>query len=444
MNYRCLRGKDLIIKKIRFPRIFVGWGLVATAAFFSFWGAGYRQYGLSALFLPMSAEFGMTRAATSVVNSIGRIGGSFEGFLVGWLSDRIGPQRVIYFGVVLFGLGLITMYFINSQWGFYLVWGIVMGLGFSATHGVPMNTAITNWFIKKRGMALGIRMMIPAALALPFVTWLSTSYNWRIACLVGGVVWLVVGLFLTKLFVRNRRPEYYGLLPDGSRVDEKLKEDKDQLIASGVKYASEVEEVEFTIKQAMRTPAYWLLILSQVGPGITTGSLMLHFIPMITDMGVTPIKAAAMVTISSLSSPIARFSSGYLTDRVKKHHLRFVLVSSFLLQSAGIGVFVLYQNIAMFYPFLILYFITMSVHMIVHPMVLGRYFGRKAIGLIQGSSMAITMPLGIMGPIYLGWVFDTTGSYIMALTVIASLVAVSSILMFFARPPILPVKATDA
>ena len=194
----------------------------------------------------------------------------------------------------------------------------------------------------------------------------------------------------------------------------------------------------------MRTPTYWLLILSQIGPGITTGSLMLHFIPMITDMGVTPTKAAAMVTISSLSNPAARFFSGYLTDRVKKHHLRFVLASSFLLQGVGIGLFVLYQSIAMFYPFLILYFITISVHMVVQPLVVGRYFGRKAIGLIRGSSMAIAMPLGIWGPIYLGWVFDTTGSYITALTVIALLLAVSSIFMFFARPPMLPVKVTDA
>ncbi|MFC1953531.1 MFS transporter [Chloroflexota bacterium] len=426
-----------------FPRIFFGWGLVATAAFISFWGAGFRQYGLSALFIPISTELEMTRAATSVVSSIGRIGGSFEGILVGWLADKIGPQRVIYFGILLFGLGMIIMNYVNSQWGFYLVWGIIMGLGFSASFGIPMNTAITNWFIKKRGIAQGARMMIPAAFALPIVTWLSTSYGWRVACVVGGVVWLIVGLTLTKLFVRDHRPEYYGLLPDGAQVDEDLKESTDQLVERGVRYASEVEEIEFTTKQAMRTPAYWFLILSQIGPGLTIGALMLHIIPLLTDMGISPAKAATMVTVSSLSSPAARLLSGYLTDRIGKYYLRFVLAGSFLLQGAGIGLFVLYQSITIVYPFLILYYGTLSVNLIVRPLVVGRYFGRKAIGSIQGTSMAIGMPLGIMGPIYLGWIFDTTGSYVTALTVITILLIISAVLMFMARPPALPNDAND-
>ncbi len=401
------------------------------------------MYGLSALFIPLSAELGMNRAATSVVSSIGRLGGSFEGILVGWLADRIGPRRVIYSGVLLFGLGLILMNYVNSQWGFYLVWGIMMGFGFTASSGIPMNTAITNWFVKKRGVALGARMMISGAFALPIITWLITSYDWRIACVVGGVVWLIIGLILTKLFVRDHRPEYYGLLPDGARVDAELKENTDQLIERGVKYAAEIEEIEFTFRQAIRTPTYWLLILSQIGPGITLGSLMLHFIPMLTDMGMSPTRAAFMVTIASLSSPAARFFSGFLADRTGKQHLRFILAGSFLLQAGGIGLFVLNQTTAMVYPFLILYFATLSVNLIVRPLVVGRYFGRKAIGSIRGSSMAIAMPVGIMGPIYLGWVYDTTGSYVSALALITLLLAVSSIFMFLARPPKPPAEVTD-
>ncbi len=401
------------------------------------------MYGLSALFIPLSAELGMTRAATSVVSSVGRVGGSFEGLLVGWLADRIGPRRVIYFGVLLFGLGLIAMNYVNSQWGFYLIWGVIMGLGFTASSGVPMNTAITNWFVKKRGVALGTRMMISGAFALPIVTWLITSYSWRIACVVGGVVWLIIGLLLTKLFVRDHRPEYYGLLPDGAPVDAELKEDTSQMIERGVEYAAEVEEVEFTFRQAVRTPTYWMLVLSQIGPGITLNSLMLHFIPMLTDMGMTPTRAAAAVTIASLSSPAARFFSGFLADRIGKQHLRFVLAGSFLLQATGIGLFVLNQTIAMVYPFLTLYFATLSVNLIMRPLVVGRYYGRKAIGSIRCSSMVVAMPLGILAPVYLGWVYDTTGSYLEALRLITLMLAISAFFMFLARPPKLPAGNTD-
>jgi len=432
-----------LIKKRKFPRIFLGWGLVTTGGFLNFWGAGYRLYGLSALFKPLSAELGMSRAATSVVSSIGRIGGSFEGLLVGWLADKTGPRRVIYFGVILFGISLISMRFVNSQWAFYLVWGICMGFGFSASSGVPMNTAITNWFVKKRGLAFGIRMMVSGAFVLPIVTWLITSYGWRTACVVGGIVWLIIGMLLTKLFVRDHRPEYYGLLPDGARVDEESKKDAAQMIEKGIKYAAEVEEAEFTFKQALKTPSYWMLILSQLGPGITINSLLLHFIPLLTDMEMSPTRAAATVTLAGLASPISRFFSGLLADRVRKQHLRFVLGGAYFLQACGIGLFLLNQTIAMVYPFLILYFITLSVNMIMQPLISGRYFGRKAIGSIRGSSMAFSMPIGLLAPVYLGWVYDTTGSYRNALTVIALLLVLSAIFMSLARPPKPPAELID-
>jgi len=432
-----------MVKKRKFPKIFLGWGLVATGSFLNFWGIGYRLYGLSALFKPLSEELGMSRAATSVASSIGQMGGGFESVLTGWLTDKIGPKRVIFFGIFLFGIGLILMKFINSQWLFYLAWGVMMGLGFSASSGVPMNTAITNWFVKKRGLALGSRMMISAAFALPIVTWLITSYGWRTACLVGGIVWLIIGLLLTTLFVRDHRPEYYGLLPDGAQVEPESKEGEDQIMERGVQYAAEVEEIEFTFRQAVKTPSYWFLILSQIGPSITRNSMILHFIPLITDMGISPTKAAAMVTIAGLASPVSRFLSGYLADHIAKQHLRFILAGSFLLQALGIGLFVLYQTIAMVYPFLVLYFTSLAVNMIIQPLIAGRYFGRKAIGSIQGTSMAVTMPVGLLAPIYLGWVYDTTGGYTSALTLTSSLLAFSSLFMFLARPPEPPSQVTD-
>jgi hypothetical protein len=123
--------------------------------------------------------------------------------------------------------------------------------------------------------------------------------------------------------------------------------------------------------------------------------------------------------------------------------MRFVLGGSFLLQATGIGLFVLNQTMAMVYPFLVLYFATLSINLIMQPLIAGRYFGRKAIGSIRGSSMVVAMPLGIMAPVYLGWVYDSTGSYETALTVITLLLAVSSIFMFLARPPKAPAQAAD-
>ena len=432
-----------MIKRRRFPKIFFGWWTVLAGSFNGFWVTGYYMYGFSALFKPISSELGFSRAVTSVAASIGRFEGGLESLVIGWLTDKVGPRRIILFGISLLGLGLILMNFVNSLWAFYLVWGAVIGIGFNASSGLPMATAITNWFVKKRGLATGIRVMMSGVFLLPFVTWLITTQGWRMACVIGGVVMLVVGLPLTWFFVRDRRPEYYGLLPDGATMEEESKEDTGRMLDRGAEYAAEVEEVEFTLRQTMRTPTYWLLLVAHIGPSTTMASLLVHFIPLLTDMGLSPAEAAATVALVGLSSAVSRFVSGFLADRFRKQHLRFVLGGAYLLQATAIALFVLNQTIAMVYPFLILYFFCWAVNMVLTPLIKGRYFGRKAFGSISGFSRMFLTPIEVASPIYIGWVYDSTGSYATAFALMAALLALSAVLIFLARPPKPPTQITD-
>ena len=432
-----------MIKKRRFPKIFFGWWTVLATGVTGLWGSGYYLYGISALFKPIASELGFSRAVTSVAAGIGRFEGGLESLVAGWLTDRVGPRRIILVGVFFLGLGLILMYFVNSVWAFYLVWGAMIGTGFNASAGLPRATAISNWFVKKRGLATGINFMMTGVFLLPVVTWLIAVEGWRMACLIGGVVMLVVGLPLNWFFVRDRRPEYYGLLPDGATIEEELKEDTGRMLDRGAEYAAEVEEVEFTLRQAMRTPTYWLLLVAYMGPSMTMTSLMVHVIPLLTDMGLSPTEAAATVALAGLSSAVSRFISGLLADHFKKQHLRFVLGGAYLLQATGIALFVLKQTIAMVYPFLILNFFCWAVSMILTTVIGGRYFGRKAFGSIRGTNAIVMMPVGILSPIYLGWVYDTTGNYTTAFALIAAILTLSAVLTFMARPPKPPAEVTD-
>jgi len=185
----------------------------------TFWAFGYSGFGLSALFKPMSAELGFSRAVTSPAGSIGHLVGGLEGPIVGWFVDKLGPQKVVLFGVFLFGLGLILMYFVNSLWAFYLFWGVILGMGTNMCAGLPIMKAITNWFVRKRGLAMGIRMMVSAAFILPLVTWFIITWGWRMTCVIGGVVMWLIGLPLVWFAIKDQRPEFYGLLPDGAPYD---------------------------------------------------------------------------------------------------------------------------------------------------------------------------------------------------------------------------------
>ncbi|MFC1897767.1 MFS transporter [Chloroflexota bacterium] len=433
-----------MIKKRKFPKIFFGWWTVIASGILALWGMGYHAYGFSALFKPIASELNFSRTATSVPASIGRLEGGFEAPLSGWITDRFGPKWIVLFGVFLVGVGLILMNYINSLWTFYAVWGVILGTGINIGLTVPLHAAISNWFVKKRGLALSIFMVfsgLSGVAVLPLIAWLISTQGWRTTCLIGGLVMWLVGLPLAWFFLKQHRPEYYGLLPDGTTVEEKAT-DTNQMIGRGMEYATEVEEVEFTLRQAMRTPAFWLLITVYTIHALVMPSVQTHTIPLLTDMEIDPLKAAGMMVIMIGASIPARFIGGLLADHIKKSHLRFLVGIAYFLQAIGFTVFLLNQTITMIYIFFILYGIGQGLGFVTS-IVRARYFGRKAIGSIQGISMLISTPLGVIGPIYTGWICDTTGSYLTAFYLFTALLAVSAVIATFIPSPKPPAQSTD-
>lgn len=252
----------------------------------------------------------------------------------------------------------------------------------------------------------------------------------------------VIGLPLTWLLVKPHRPEYYGLLPDGATAEE-VAVDTSQMIEKGVKYAAEVEEVEFTLRQALRTPTYWLIIAAMLGQTLIVGTIFIHGIPFLTDFGLDILIVAGIFAMMSFVGLPVRLGSAFLVDRIKREHLRFLLVGAFLLEAAGITAFLLHQTIAMIYVWFILHGLGTGITgSVVLPM-RGRYFGRKAYGSIAGVSQFVVMIVGVATPIYAGWVYDTTGSYMTVFKLSVAALVVAIVLAFLISPPKLPAQITD-
>ena len=423
-------------KKIRFPKIFFGWWTVLAGGILALWGYGYQAYGISALFKPIASELGFSRAATSVAASIGRFEGGFEGPLVGWITDRFGPKWVVFGGTFVIALALYLMYYANSLWAFYLIWGALLGLGADVALSIPVDTAISNWFVKKRGIALSIKWVfsgLSGVVVLPLIAWLITVQGWRMTCVTGGVVMAVVGLPLAWFCLKQRRPEYYGMLPDGAKTEGDVA-DLDQMLQRGAQYASEVDEVEFTVRQVFRTRVYWLLVAINAAHGLVGGAMNIHTIPFLTDLGIDPLVAAGMMVVMIGSSVPARLFGGLVMDRMKTGHLRFVLLGAYLLQFVGIGVFLLFRTLPSIYVWFVLYGIGIGSAYIANPLLRARYFGRKSFGSVNGITALVLTPFGVVAPVYAGWVYDTTGNYISAFTLFVGLLAAATVLILFARP----------
>ncbi|MFC1979193.1 MFS transporter [Chloroflexota bacterium] len=431
--------------KKKLHKIYFGWWTVIAAGFSGLWLAGYHHYGFSAFFKPISSELGFSRAVASVPPSIGRFGGGFEAPIAGWLTDKYGPKWITLFGVFLAGLSLILMGQVNSLWAYYVVWGVMLGTGVNMVTGIPMLVAISNWFVRKRGLAMGVKTVLDSlsgVIVLPLVAWLIITQGWRTACLIGGVVMLLVPLPLVFFGVKRYRPEYYGLLPDGAKT-EKNAANPNQMIEKGVRYASDFNEVEFTLRQAMKTSAFWILVISRASTNLVGPTLNIHLIPLLTDMKVDPMQAAGMMAMMIAVSIPFRLIGGLLADRVGKNRFRMVMAGAYLLQAVSFAIFLSNPSVNMAYVWLVIYGAGMGIIYAMSALIRARYFGRKAVGSIQGITQLLIMPIGVVAPIYAGWIYDTTGSYTTAILLGFVLLLVSAVTMTFVIPPKPPTRVTD-
>ena len=417
-------------------KIYFGWWMTISSGLLCFCGYAYHAYGFSALFKPISEELGFSRATTSLAASITRFEGGLEAPLIGYMADRYGPRITVFVGIFLAGLGLILMYFVNSLWSFLLVWAVIGATGINIGLSMPLDVAITNWFVKKRGTAISIKWVfsgLSGVVGLPLIAWMISAHGWRAACVTGGVVLWVVGLPLVWFFIRSKRPEHYGLLPDGATPSE---EDGSDALAAGKAYAADLGEVEFTGKEAMRTAPFWLMIAAYMFHGALYPVMNIHCIPFLTDRGMDLTVAAATMSVYITASIPARFLGGALIDRIPMRDMRYALAGSFALQTVGVTLFLFNQeSMAVLYTFFVLYGIGMGAVMPMTPVLRARYFGRKSFGTIAGWSRALTIPVGVIGPVLAGWIFDTTGSYEIAFLLFAITLGMSVVIMLFVRPP---------
>jgi len=445
-NYIAERSR--LIKRRKFPKIFFGWWTVIAGGFLALWGHGFHTYGFSALFKHISEDLHFDRAVTSVAAGIGRFEGGFEAPITGWITDRFGPRWIVLLGVSLISISLILMRFIDSLWAFYAVWGVMLGTGVNIALTLPMDVAITNWFIKKRGKALSVRMVfsgLSGVIVMPLVAALIGAVEWRMTCFIGGVVMAAVGIPLVWFFVKQHRPEYYGMLPDGATFEGDAT-DMEQMLERGRAYAAEVQEVEFTVKQAMKTRVYWLMILTQAVHSLIMPVMSIHCIPFLTDMewlNIDDVQAAGMMTIWIAASLPARFAGGVIADRIKARNLRLITGGSYFLQALGVSIFLMNRSMPAIIIWFILYGIGQGGGMAANPIVRARFFGRKSFGSIAGLSRFFMTPIGVLGPIYAGWIYDTTGSYDNAFIQMAIMVGVSAVLALFILPPKPPTESTE-
>jgi sugar phosphate permease len=386
--------------------MFYGWRMVAVGCGMRMLGGGFHLYGFTIFFLPITQELGLSRAATSLVFSLARAEGAIEGPLAGYLIDRFGPRPMMLAGVILSGLGYMLLAGIESYYGFLVVYLGVISLSFSAgfMHS-PMVLANT-WFIRRRALAMTLvssAIGIGGTIITPLLAFSVQTWGWRQGAFLGGLGLILIGVPLALLVQRS--PESMGLLPDGA-LPAHSPPDTSNLPNRHVEN-SKAQETEFTLRQAMRTLAFWMIVLATTTRVAVYNSLTVHFVPIMVWKGVSEQRAAAMLAVMALMSLPSHLLVGWLADYVSKPRLMGVCMAigatSLLFLAYG-------ESEWSLWVFTVL-FTFMEAIFPVGWATVGDFFGRKSFATIRGTMSFFYLWGPAFGPVITGAIYDRYQSY---------------------------------
>jgi MFS family permease len=287
--------------------------IVAAVAFVALVGAaGYRATP-GVLIVPLQDEFGWTRAAISLAVSVNLILFGLTAPFAAALMDRFGIRRVTAVALALVATGSGLTVFMTATWQLVLCWGVLVGLGTGSMAMVFAATVANRWFVRHRGLVVGVLTAGGAAgqlVFLPLMAWFADRHGWRSAALLVTVAALAV-VPLVVLLLRDR-PADVGLLPYGGTAD-----DVDPPARGGAARAA-----IGALRTASRTKAFWLLAGGFFVCGASTNGLVgTHFIPAAHDHGMPDTTAAGLLALVGVFDIVGTIMSGWLTDRIDSRKL---------------------------------------------------------------------------------------------------------------------------
>lgn len=408
-------------------RIFYGYWIVLVSFISLMVMAGCSFYGFGLFVKPLEMEFAWSRAQIMGASTCYTLVMGGSGILVGRFLRDFGAKRIIIIGSIIISICLSLVSRINSLWQFYLLYGL-SAIGFSAIGFVPITYLVFNWFHKKQGRIIGLVTTGIGAggIIMPLLIGgvLIPSLGWRNAFLILGSIPLVILIPLT-VFVVKEKPEDMGLLPDNERIES---------VSPGNKQTLNIDH-SLTLKQAVKTSAFWFLGFGGLLSGFATMAIMQNQVAYVTDLDFSMATAATAVSIVGVFSAGGKLVFGMLCDWINPKYSRgigliFLLVSvGALLLMDGSGVAIPVWVYAVFLGLSFGSWVP-SISMLIRV-----NFGMVAYGVIFGVANAIDTLGGSIGPLVTGYIYDITQSYRIAFVLFLFLIVIAVVSTLLIRKP---------
>ena len=417
-------------------KFFYGWTIVAVAFLIGLTQAGVFQNVLSIFLKPMAREFGWNRSMITGSIAVGSLAGGFLSPFLGPYLDRYGPRKLAFWGISILSGGLIALSQLSEIWQLYLFFGTGRMIA-SGLLALVVTVSVSNWFIEKRGRALGISQLgsrVGIAFLPLLVQYVIINFGWRTAWIVLGLVVFTFSAIPALVFLK-RRPEDVGLLPDGREAEE-------QIGVVGFEKPLKMPPKPVTLlenepiwnrRDVFRTSAFWLLttvmsIIFFVGAGAN-----FHLYPFMTDEGITPEIAVLVITVLSISSAVGGVFFGFLAERVSvKKLMGTIFISIGLL---FFSIFWVVENQILLFLFAVVYGIIRGGVLPLVYLVWTEFYGRRSAGTVLGLGSIFRLTANAGGPVFAAVCFDLLHSYRIPFTTFSVLLILAGLISLAAKPP---------
>jgi sugar phosphate permease len=404
---------------------YYGWVIVAIVFMRSFTTAG-ALWTTGVLSVPMHDDLGWSRTVIFAGITLRTLGAAVSGVFFGALMDRPGAVRSVSLGsAIVAALCLISITFVQEEWQFLLVFGVIGGVLGTGPSQLLMGTVVPKWFIRKRGRAMATSTMgtgLAAFLLPPIVALISENIGWREAWFTLGLIAATLSI-VPALFLHTR-PEDLGMLPDGASAAQPI-------VAQQRSSSRAAQEDSFTRGQAFRTPALWMLMLVGVFGMVSPTAFPTNLVPALVEQGFSESSAAIAFSAYGVTSFGGRFFWGWLSDNL---HIRKTLLIICTYSGVTIPLLLLLPGDTVLLAGAAVG-LGLGGWVGLNQVIWPAYFGRANIGAISGTVRPLITLSGACGPLYIAALAETTGSYTWSILVMALSWSLCGTALLLVRPP---------
>ncbi len=412
---------------------FYGWTILFAAGSSMVVRNATASLTLAVFIFPMSEDLGWSRTLIAGAASLGGLVATVASPVVGWTLDRYGARTILTVSILVLGLSTISLAWATVPIAFYLAYGTGRVL-FSSPLNIGPSVVVSRWFVRRRGRATGMLFLSHSLgmITFPLIAGLVIKYRgWEDAWIVLGVLVWVLALGPVSMLIRQS-PESVGLLPDGDLPEQP---------GAGNDVATAVEEVSWTLREAMRTPTLWLLALATGSLFLLQSGTNIHQGAYFLDQGLGVGVSAATLSVNAVFTGAGSLFWGWLVDRVP---VRFTYAGVALMMAVALVLFPSADSVIEALAVAAIFGAAVGGILVVPVVAYANYFGRRSLSAIRGVTEPFVSLGQAIGAILSGAIYDVTGSYEDAFLILAILGFATIGMLLLTRAPVRPGVETEA